>query len=845
MRAFNNSGALAGSLHSAANQQHAFLNSDGVIRDLGTLGGPASVATALNDDGDTVGHSDTSDFSQRAFLFRNGALLDLGTLSGGTFSTAVAINNPGDVLGESETGDFGYRGFLYRDGRMIDLGSLGGGASSVFAMNNHGVVVGESLTDVFETHAFLFTNGSIIDLGTLGGRSSSARAINDSGLVAGESTDRYGNLRAFLYSNGAMQDLGTLGGRESAVYAINSSGGILGASLLPGDQYYHAFLFSNGRMVDLGTLGGRSSTGYDLNNFGDVVGETDHASGAVVPFLWRNGSMIDLNTLLPPNSGWRLATARYINDAGHVVGFGLHNGEFAWYLLKVWSENHPPVAVAGPDQTIECGSSARLDGSRSRDPDGDALTFEWRAGATVLGNEAVLNVNPASGTYHLTLKVTDAHGAMAEDSVILVVRDTTVPAIDLRNNPIMIPTTRPWVPIPNIIGYYGYWEPHVYGQNMGDFFTSGFGYDPMMSIYPPPGADYTYRWSEDVEPWGRIDKVRYNPQTDSIDVLGVLDPEYWVPLFQWMLYQLHESHPNVFPAPMQVAPRRGVTVAVGSSGHAIVPDFTAALVVTDNCTPASELVKRQTPGPGTRVGLGSHEVTLTVTDAAGNRNVCLTTVHVVDNTPPVLVAPAPVTTHLRAGPSAKVPDFVAGVRASDNGSGDVVVTQSPAAGILVGRGAHVVTLTATDASGNRASCTTTFNVVDSTAPVIHAVSVSPRLINNPNRSLVPITVAVNASDNCDTVPVSRILSITSDEPGRAPGDNTSPDWVVGRGLSGKVRAERSVLGDGRVYTITVVCTDASGNSSTASTTVLVPNKRSVPNSKAKAMARLPIRNKRK
>ena len=46
------------------------------------------------------------------------------------------------------------------------------------------------------------------------------------------------------------------------------------------------------------------------------------------------------------------------------------------------------------------------------------------------------------------------------------------------------------------------------------------------------------------------------------------------------------------------------------------------------------------------------------------------------------------------------------------------------------------------------------------------------------------------------------------------------------GLNGQVRAEYSKKGNGRVYTLTVVCTDASGNSSTATTLVWVPDKHS-------------------
>ncbi|NMB74363.1 MAG: hypothetical protein GYA21_04450, partial [Myxococcales bacterium] len=40
--------------------------------------------------------------------------------------------------------------------------------------------------------------------------------------------------------------------------------------------------------------------------------------------------------------------------------------------------NRAPVAEAGPDRVAVLGAPLELDGSQSRDPDGDALTFEWR-----------------------------------------------------------------------------------------------------------------------------------------------------------------------------------------------------------------------------------------------------------------------------------------------------------------------------------------------------------------------------------------------------------------------------------------------------------------------------------
>jgi hypothetical protein len=89
--------------------------------------------------------------------------------------------------------------------------------------------------------------------------------------------------------------------------------------------------------------------------------------------------------------------------------------------------------------------------------------------------------------------------------------------------------------------------------------------------------------------------------------------------------------------------------------------------------------------------------------------------------------------------------------------------------------------------------------------------------------MVPVAVAVGASDNCSAV-TSHIVGVASNEPVNALGDgNTDPDWVVTGALTLLLRSERSGTGRGRVYTITVESTDVAGNKSTAFTTVLVPH----------------------
>ncbi len=120
----------------------------------------------------------------------------------------------------------------------------------------------------------------------------------------------------------------------------------------------------------------------------------------------------------------------------------------------------------------------------------------------------------------------------------------------------------------------------------------------------------------------------------------------------------------------------------------------------------------------------------------------------------------------------------------------------------------------------------TFTVVDDRRPPnIIDVSASPSVLRPPNNKMVAVEVSPTASDLCDTAPPTcMITGISSNEAVNARGDgNTAPDWKITGDLKVNLRAERSGRGNGRVYTMTVRCTDASGNSSTRTETVTVPH----------------------
>ena len=95
-------------------------------------------------------------------------------------------------------------------------------------------------------------------------------------------------------------------------------------------------------------------------------------------------------------------------------------------------KNYPPVANAGPDQTIILTTnSGTLDGSASTDPNNNISSYLW---TTISGPTPPTIANPGSvttqvtnlvqGTYQFKLKVTDARGLSDEDEVQVTVLPT-------------------------------------------------------------------------------------------------------------------------------------------------------------------------------------------------------------------------------------------------------------------------------------------------------------------------------------------------------------------------------------------------------------------------------------
>jgi len=163
-------------------------------------------------------------------------------------------------------------------------------------------------------------------------------------------------------------------------------------------------------------------------------------------------------------------------------------------------------------------------------------------------------------------------------------------------------------------------------------------------------------------------------------------------------------------------------------------------VGTPSCTPAS----------GSTFPTGTTTVTCTVSDASGNSANCTFTVTVNDNQPPTITCPSNIVTNTAPGQCAQVVTFSAS--ASDNCPG-VTTICTPPSGSTFPKGTTPVSCTATDASGNTATCSFNVTVNDNEIPMINC----PANITTPAGQLVcyaVVTYTATATDNCPGVTVS-------------------------------------------------------------------------------------------
>ena len=285
---------------------HAVLWEDDQIMDLGTLStGVQSAGNYINNGGTVVGISTintsfdpfacTGPFCSptHVFIWKNGVMQDLGTLGGpDSFSFfGCNVQRSDLVTGSSYTNSTAIpatgfpiqHAFMWENGEMTDIPTLGGSYAFAQCANNQGQVIGQSnltgdpgcdgISPQFscDEHAFLWEHETLTDLEALGGSFSVANWINNAGdIVGGATTTNDESFHATLWRHGRITDLGTLPGDcFSIALAINSKGQIVGQSVNCDTNTSRTVLWDMGSIIDLNVI---SIDPLDINDRGEITG---------------------------------------------------------------------------------------------------------------------------------------------------------------------------------------------------------------------------------------------------------------------------------------------------------------------------------------------------------------------------------------------------------------------------------------------------------------------------------------------------------------------------------------------------------------------------------------------
>ncbi len=201
------------------------------------------------------------------------------------------------------------------------------------AVNRRGVAVGHLiLADGMTYQATRWgVDGTATALPGLGGTTTFVTDVDRYGRMVGTATELPSNYRAVSWAaNGELRVLPTLGGQHSFASGSNDSGDVVGrASLNQPQLEMRPVLWRKGaEAIDLGSFGGTDGLANAVNNQQVVVGFSSDATRKLKAFVWRSGSMTDLNTMVPKrflNAGNRLESANRISDQGVILAWAVQS----------------------------------------------------------------------------------------------------------------------------------------------------------------------------------------------------------------------------------------------------------------------------------------------------------------------------------------------------------------------------------------------------------------------------------------------------------------------------------------------------------------------------------------
>ena len=611
---------------------------------------------------------------------------------------------------------------------------------------------------------------TVEDLGTIDGLVPAVTGINASGQVSGYVNGPTGP-RAVRYTNGAGWEYLPGLGVGSVAYAINVHGDLTGYHLVGSANL--AFRFRDGLpLEDIAPPAGSTSTiGMGINAGGVVVGYSDAPSGDLR--AWRASPSLPAQTL--PTLGGTFAMTCGINTSGQIAGTSTTaTGAQHAYRINVDDSTDDATSLDGPSGISNACAIDDAGNIGGYSLGGGVFhAFRFLTGTpvsvdsahSVFGNVEAI-ANGASAGWFISDVDFASHALLHTDAD---------GAVDLNDR---IPADSGWF-LSEAKGI------NAAGQIVGDGTLNGT--PAVFRLTPPSAADTTAP----------------------------------------VITSLTASPSSIVPPNKAMVP---VTLSVAATDDKDPsPVCTLTSIDSHGGSPSDAGVTGSLSGSVRAVGGANYTFVVTCKDAAGNSVDGRVNVVVPPDTTPPVISSVTATPSVVWPPKGQTVAVTVSITATDD-SGDVPVCKL---GNITGPGTAPIDFNVTGALTGTVRAvggrTYTFNAIcvdrsnnsawasvnvtvppDVTAPVISSVTATPSTIWPPNDSLVPVKVAVVATDDVDDVPVCGLTSITSTA-------GPAGDFAVTGPLDAVLRAT-----GGRTYTLHVRCLDAAGNHSDGSVNVVVP-----------------------
>jgi probable HAF family extracellular repeat protein len=384
----NNQGQAAGwaDLYSNDNTRHPYVYSGGTMTDLGTFGGSGwNGVNGFNNLGQAAGYANYSNNLQHAFLYTGGGLIDL-TPNSSSNSTANGINDSGQVVGGYTDNNGYYHAFLYQNGTFTDLDlNNATRASLALGINSSGQIYGQMHSNTGTppqyNGGFYYANGIFTTfLPPSSSGNSSINGMNDAGQIVGAACCA-GLTYPFIYNinTAGLTQLSGAGSSNGTAIAINNNGQVVGYFVNPSNGQETGFIYSGGAYTYLyafgvGANGDNRNEPQTINILGQVGGRAIGTDEGFHPYVYSNGVMTDVNTLIDSTLGVTLNKVSLINDLGQLVAYdynyaylltpvlnvtSTHSGNFstgqqnATYLLTVTNSANAEQATSGTISVAE------------------------------------------------------------------------------------------------------------------------------------------------------------------------------------------------------------------------------------------------------------------------------------------------------------------------------------------------------------------------------------------------------------------------------------------------------------------------------------------------------------